>query len=162
RLEPIRQDALAGLSLLAEHDVLDQCHLRKRTRDLEGAPEAKANAAMRRQPLDRPPLDPDMARGRALAACQEVEHRRLAGAVGSDQAADLARLHLERNAVDCREAAEALDDVLGREQRRASSLRLCDHHLRRKCLTSIRYHAEITGGPKADDAALPGGTSMIG
>ena len=52
------------------------------------------------------------ARGRVVDPADDVEHRRLAGAVGPDQAADLALVDREGEPVERDDAAEAHRDVL--------------------------------------------------
>ena len=91
RREPVRQDALAGLALRAEQDVLEHRHPGERARDLEGAAEAAGDARLRRLARRRRAPSSRIAPrvGRRLPAMQ-VEHRRLAGAVRADQPDDLA------------------------------------------------------------------------
>jgi hypothetical protein len=65
---------------------------------------------------DRGPAEPDAARGRPLQADDDLQKRALAGAVGTDDGDDLAVVDPERDAVDSREAAEALRDRVNLEQ----------------------------------------------
>src|SRR5262249_59738492 len=60
----------------------------------------------------------DRAFGGAIEATDEVEERRLAGAVRADQRDDLALVHGERHFLQDLETAEALADVDAAEQRR--------------------------------------------
>ena len=60
----------------------------------------------------------DLARARRQRSGDQVEHGALAGAVGTDQADDLAGLDLEADIVDGDQAAEALDGAVDSEQRR--------------------------------------------
>ena len=64
----------------------------------------------------RRPRERDLAAGRVEDAGDDVEERRLAGAVGPDQADDRALRDREVDVVDGDQAAEALRDVLGVEE----------------------------------------------
>src|SRR5215207_953035 len=87
-------------------------------RQLEAARQPAARALMRRQAVER-------LVGEAHAAClvvqraaDAVDQRRLARAVGPDQAEPLARLDLEVDAVERDEAAEALAEAADLQERR--------------------------------------------
>ena len=67
----------------------------------------------------RPAADGDPPGGRVVDPGDDVEERRLAGAVRADQADDRALGDVEADVVDGDEAAEPLRDVLGAEQDRA-------------------------------------------
>ncbi len=108
----------AALTRTPQHHVLDQRHVGERARDLERAGEAHGDAAMRGRGLRLRALNEDAARIRALPAGDQIEHRRLAGAVRSDQAGDLAPADAQGNAVHRDKTAEAFDEVLGRQDRR--------------------------------------------
>ena len=54
---------------------------------------------------------------RPVQTCDDVEERRLPGAVRADQSHDLTRCDLERDVIDGDDAAEALGHVLHREER---------------------------------------------
>ena len=59
-------------------------------------------------------------------AGQQVEHGRLAGAVGPDQADDLAGVHVEAHVVDRHQAAEALDRAVDRQDAACRAPAACD------------------------------------
>jgi len=68
--------------------------------------------------------------GRRLIQPREaVEERGLAGAVGADQAEDLALEHVEGHAVERDDSAEHDADVANREQGRCPLRELCLRHL---------------------------------
>ncbi len=75
---------------------------------LEGAADAERGDAVARRLEQRAPLEADRAAVEAIEPGQAVEQRRLAGAVGPDQAEDLAGRDVERDAVERDDAAEAL------------------------------------------------------
>ncbi len=91
--------------------VLQHRHRRKEASELEGAPHAHRIDEVRRTPGDVLALVDDLAAVRRFQPGDEVEHRRLAGAVRADDAGDLAALDLEAGAVNRLDAAEALRDV---------------------------------------------------
>jgi hypothetical protein len=117
RGEPVREDALADLSLTAQHNVFDEGHLREGPGDLKCAPQPRGDATIRGGGLHLSAFDEDASGIHGLAACEQIEHRRLAGAVGADESRDFAGPHTQRDAVDRREAAEALDEVLRHQDR---------------------------------------------
>src|SRR6185437_8423767 len=67
---------------------------------------------------DRSPVEQHVALMGWMDAGDHVEHRRLAGTVGADQAADLTRLDVEIDAVEHLDAAEAHRHVAHGKQRR--------------------------------------------
>src|SRR5204863_3198196 len=77
---------------------------------LEGAPHAEAEHSVRGLPVEPAAVQPDAARGEGQGAGDQVEQRRLAGAVGPDQPRDAARGHPEGDTVHGDVAAEALGD----------------------------------------------------
>ena len=72
---------------------------------------------MRTQANDGTAVDEDLAGLRLLHSGDAVEQRRLAAAVGADDAEDLASVHVERDVVDGAQAAELLHDALHLEDR---------------------------------------------
>jgi hypothetical protein len=60
--------------------------------------------------VDPLPVQPDGAAGRPLQADDDLQERALAGPVGADDGDDVAVVDSERDAVDSREATEALCD----------------------------------------------------
>jgi hypothetical protein len=67
-------------------------------------------------------VERDLALVGAVEPRDQVEQRRLAGAVGPDQADDLSFGHVQRDVVDRHDAAERLRHVLDREQRHGGGL----------------------------------------
>lgn len=65
------------------------------------------------RPLDRRPQDLQPAAVGDGQAQQQAEQGRLAGAVRSDQAVDLTLRHIQVDAVECDDIAEALGDPTG-------------------------------------------------
>ena len=96
----------AGEQRAAGH-VLQHGHERERLHDLERACNAEPGNAIRRQAIDALVAIPDLAGARPMHAGDEIDQRRLAGAVGTDQADDLTRPQFERDVVDGDQAAEA-------------------------------------------------------
>ena len=70
----------------------------------------------------------DVAGRRLVEPGQAIEQRGLAGAVRSDQAEDLALVHVEGHAVQRDDAAEHDADVANREQGRIALRELCLRH----------------------------------
>jgi hypothetical protein len=75
-----------------------------------------------RQVLDRGAVEDDVADRVAVEATDAVEHHGLAGAVGADQAADLAAPDIEADAGQGHDAAEAHRHA-GHAQQRAGTWR---------------------------------------
>ena len=67
-------------------------------------------------------VEDDLALVRLVEPRDQVEERRLAGAVRADQADDLALAHVERDVVDRDDPAEPPRHVLDREQRHGAGL----------------------------------------
>jgi hypothetical protein len=112
RLEGLRPRVPALAEEPGEHHVIQEREPAERARDLERAANAEIDDAIWRLPGDLAPLEPDRAGIGRERAGEHVEDRALAGAVGADQADDLALLDSERHAVDGGEAAEALGEAL--------------------------------------------------
>src|SRR5690606_16303159 len=87
----------------------------ERALDLEGAPHPQARAGVGLQPVDAAAVERHLA-ARLDVAGEGVEERRLAGAVGADEAQDGALVERERHAVDGHQAAEAYRDALSLER----------------------------------------------
>ena len=90
--------------------VLEQLYV------LKGAGDAEPGDLVRRDLGDVAALEEQLARGRVVEPRDQVEDRRLAGAVGADDGEDLALLDAEAHAVDCLEAAELQRDAVDREE----------------------------------------------
>ena len=79
--------------------------------------EAEPHAGMHRQMGDVAAGEVDGAGVGREVAGELADQRGLAGAVGADQGVDLARPHVDRDVVGGDQAAEALDQAVGGEQR---------------------------------------------
>src|SRR5207253_6698082 len=90
-----------GVSVLrrkrADDDVVEQGKARESPHDLEGAPDSCSADCERRLADELAAVELDAAGTGDDEAVERVEERRLAGAVGSDDAEDLALADLERN-----------------------------------------------------------------
>src|SRR5690242_12241571 len=75
----------------ANGDVLEDAEAVERPHDLEGAAHARVADLVRAQARDGAAVERDAAGGRDMNAGDQVEDRRLAGAVGPDQGMDRAR-----------------------------------------------------------------------
>src|SRR4051812_37549652 len=99
--------------VLERHDqVLEHGHAGEGPRYLEAARDAQARAAIRRKRGDLPALEDDLPGLVAQRACDAVDERGLARAVGTDQAKALALGDVEVDVIQRGKAAEALGDVL--------------------------------------------------
>src|SRR5690242_2539083 len=92
--------------------VLENGKLRKDVRTLERAPHAHAATLEWRYPGDVTAIDDDSAHGGLQMAGDQVEQRRLSGAVRADHRSNLALCHGEIDAADGLEAPERLGKVL--------------------------------------------------
>ena len=118
RLEEGLGEVLAGLVLGAQHHVVHHRHPAQRLGELEGADHAGLRDPGRRGPVEGGTVEAPVRRlpgRRAVEPGDQVEERRLAGAVGSDQRGDDAALHLEVLDVDGGDAAEVPGDVVDPE-----------------------------------------------
>ncbi len=104
--QPAQHRALMLLS--CKDDVVDHRHLGKDRKLLERAPDAHQRQVGRAHAIGRLAVDPAMPLRRAQLPEDAVEQRRLARAVGTDQAQNLALLHIETDVVDGADAAELL------------------------------------------------------
>src|SRR3954468_20475877 len=98
RAEQTRQHAAAML-LTGKDEIVAHRQFREYLQQLEGA--ADPETIEIRWPLSGNELavDPDLARARHQLAEDAVEQRRLAAAIGTDEAENLALLHVEADAV---------------------------------------------------------------
>jgi hypothetical protein len=104
----------------ADPNVVEDREIWKQRDVLEGAPDADFGDPVRPPPQDALAFQQNVARARLVEPAQAVEERGLAGAVRSDQAQDLALMHVERYAIQRNDAAEHDTDVANRKQRRFS------------------------------------------
>src|SRR5437870_943492 len=98
-----------------DHHVLERRELAEQTHVLKRARDAEAGDAEGPQARDVTALIPEPAGGGRAEARDEIEQRRLAGAVGPDQAEELAALHGERHAAHRHDTAEAAGERLHRQ-----------------------------------------------
>ena len=113
----------------ADPDIVEHRKIGKQRDVLEGAADADFGDPVRRARQDALAFHQDVAGARLVEPGEAVEERRLAGAVRSDQAEDLALVHVERHAIQRDDAAEHDADVANREQGALSLRELCLHHL---------------------------------
>ena len=114
----VGQEAAVGAAVATEHHVLPHGHRAKQRQVLEGAADAQRGDAVRRGRGERRAVEVDLAFAAAVEPREAVEQRGLAGAVGPDQADDLAAVHGERDLVQGRDAAEANRHVNDVQERR--------------------------------------------
>ena len=127
---PIRSDRPAeadlALAVGADHHVLEQRHRREQRQVLERPGDAQLGDAVGRdRRAGRWPRNEHRPVGRLVDAADDVEHRRLAGTVRPDQAADLALVDREGQAVERHDATEADRDLLYVEQTHSPQPPLC-------------------------------------
>src|SRR5262249_18420171 len=101
----------------SRHDVVERGHVAEQRNVLESARDAAARRLVGPHASTRPALEGDTALLRMVEAVDDVEHRRLAGAVRADDGADLALAHVERHIGERPYAAERQRHVLDRQQR---------------------------------------------
>src|SRR5205807_8807022 len=86
-------------------------HVAEQSTDLKAAHQAASRNLVRLEPQQRASIEKNVAAVRRIEAGNEVDERRLAGAVRSDQPADLARRDRKIDVVGCQQPAEAFDQV---------------------------------------------------
>jgi hypothetical protein len=118
RVPPRVTDAGGGSAAVepGDGDVLENGQPGHRADQLERAADAERRPPIRRQPRHLPPAEVDGAAVGYVAARDQVEDGRLAGAVRADQPDDLARPDGQRDAVDRAEPAEGLGQIPCLEQ----------------------------------------------
>ncbi len=100
----------------ADHDVLEDGHVLEGCGHLEGAADAEPRMRFGGRVGDVDAVEDDAPFARPQIAGDAVEEGRLAGAVGADEADDLARFDMQIGAGDRLEAAEGFRDLLGAKQ----------------------------------------------
>ena len=121
----------------ADHDVVDHRHRLETLHHLEGARDAARAALRRRQLGDVLAGEQDRALRRRQHAGDDVEQRRLAGAVRADQTDDFAAPDRNRDVAVRDEAAESLPDVVGFEQARVIAPPPCAGATARRSLPGL-------------------------
>ena len=107
--------------------VVEHGHASKELHVLEGPRDAAPDDATWTDVEEALAVEADIALIRRVEARDHVERGRLPGAVGADQADDLAGLRDERDAVERDDPTETLRDILDLEQRQSrDSLRRMD------------------------------------
>src|SRR5690606_21384117 len=99
----------------AEQDVVEHAHALEQGDVLEGARHAAPGDLVRADADEGLALERDRAFLRGIEAGDRVDQRRLAGAVGPDEAVDLALLDAHRDIRQRLHAAEASTDVFQRQ-----------------------------------------------
>src|SRR6185436_7298862 len=124
----VADDVAVGTRVGADPDIVEHRQVLEQRDILEGATDPDFGNPVRLAIEYAVALQEDVAGAGLIEPAQAVEQRGLAGAVGSDQAEDLALMHLERNAVERNDAAEHDADVANRKQRRLFPPRLGLRH----------------------------------
>ncbi len=130
--------------MVADHHVVEHAHAAEQGQVLEGAADAERGNAMARHGKQRAAVEGDLAAVAIVQARDAVEERRLARAVGPDQADDAPARHLERHAVESDDAAEAHRHVLYAQQ-----------GLRRGLDHVLLFPAGIVAAPEAARIPIP-------
>jgi hypothetical protein len=141
--EPGGEDPLAALARRYQHEIFEHGHARPFLRDLEGAREAKAEELVRLLARHIGAVEEDAAVIGSRHAGDDVEERRLAGAVRANEAGDRAARHLEGTSIEDRQTAIALGDPVDGDYR--AHFLLKDRLCRRETKPSARP-ASISGG----------------
>jgi len=108
--------ARARSQVTADHDVLERGHVGEQADVLEGPRDPCAGDLVRRAHLERLAVELELASVAGVQPGERVEEGRLARAVRTDQAVDLALVDTERNLAQRLHPAEALGDALRAQQ----------------------------------------------
>ena len=106
---------VSGMGLNRQCRVLERRHVAEDRRDLKGAGETQVRASPGRQAGDVLASEEDPAGIRLQLAGKLGDQSRLASAVRADDGMNLPGENLQREIVARRQAAEALDEVAGRQ-----------------------------------------------
>jgi len=98
-------------AMCADEDVLEHRHPREEHHVLERARDSEPDDPVRAHTEQIATVEVDPALVGRIQARDDVEERRLAGAVRPDQPGDLLLLERERDVVERQDAAEAPSDV---------------------------------------------------
>ena len=104
------------MAVRGRHHVLAHAHVEEQPQRLERAGDPALRDLVRLESLDALAGEHDVSVGRLVDAGDQVEERRLPGAVRADHADDLALVDVEVEIVDDREAAERHRDAAQLEQ----------------------------------------------
>src|SRR3989442_5383077 len=105
----------------ADHDVVEHAQSREWAHDLERAREPELADRVRLEAQERAPAEADLSRVRRQETGEQIEGRRLAGAVGPDEAEHLALGQREVETGDGVDAAEVFRESARLEQAHAVS-----------------------------------------
>ena len=117
RHEDRRRQALARMFGRAEHDVVEDLQLAEHTRDLERSHEAEVLDPVRSPPRHFASSEGDAPGVGLDESAHDVEERRLASPVRTDERGHGPSLHAHRCAIDGLQAAEPPADAIEREDR---------------------------------------------
>src|SRR5688500_13088630 len=155
----LQQQVALHAQVAARHDVVEHAHALEQREVLEGARDAHLGHLARVHVLEGAAAEVDLALLRAVDAVDAVEHRALAGAVGTDDGADLVLAHVEADVRQRLHAAEGEADVAHVEDHLAGAARrgralvggdgIAGGRQRRlKGVHGGRHHAALRAGTK--------------
>src|SRR5664279_353106 len=124
----VADDIAVGAGMGADPDVVEYRKVGKQGDVLEGAADADLGDLVRGPGQDALSLQQDVTFAGLIEPGEAIEQRGLAGAVGPDQAENLALMHVEGHAVQGDDAAEHDADVANRKQGIVSLRELCLRH----------------------------------
>src|SRR6185369_1942678 len=104
---------LAHMNVTGRHDVIEHRHTRKQANVLERSRDTTRRYLVRTQTIDALPVEMNRPRSRLINSREQVEDRRLARAVWSDESVDLTFLHGHVEFVDCAQSAETNRCLVG-------------------------------------------------
>ena len=102
----------------SDKEIVDDRAVTKQRQVLERAPDAETRKMVRPVSQQVVAVEADVAGGRIIDPADHVEDRRLAGAVGADEADDLVLPDVDRHSGESLDAAKTLRDVAQRQQGR--------------------------------------------
>jgi len=108
--------AIRRALMITDHHVFDDGHVFKEAQILKRARQAERGALVRRESAKRFSVKTRVAARGRVNAGNEIEQRRLARAVRSDERDDFVRFHRERNIIDGENAAECFGEMFDLEK----------------------------------------------
>src|SRR5712671_2191150 len=114
--EKLQEKSAAHVQCASRHDVVEHRHATKQCNVLERARDTARGRLKGPHLAARHPLEGDAALLRMVEAVDDIEHRRLAGAIRTDDGANFALANFKRNPGDSFDAAETQRHVLDREE----------------------------------------------
>src|SRR6185369_9546014 len=100
------EQSLAHVNVTSRHDIFQHRHARKQSNVLERARDTACGDLIWTQAVDALTLEMDRAGRWLVDACEQIEDRRLARAVWTDETVDLTFLYGHVEFVDSAETAE--------------------------------------------------------